>query len=160
MPNPLTIRRATAADAPAIGTLGALLMEQHHALDPARFLATSGETARYYGDWVESQRAKPDVVVLVAERAEQIIGYAYAGLEGIDYMALRGPAGALYDIVVDEKERGAGTGSLLLDSVLAELKLLGATQVVLSTAWQNEGAQRLFAQAGFRQTMIEMTREI
>jgi len=30
---------------------------------------------------------------------------------------------------------------------------------VLSTAEQNEPAQRLFARAGFRRTMIEMTRE-
>ena len=159
MPNEPTIRRATAADAPAIGKLGALLMELHHAIDPARFLAASGETAKYYGDWVESQRTKPDVIVLVAERADQIVGYAYAGMEGIDWMALRGPAGALYDIVVDPTARGAGVGSMLLQSVLLELRSLGATQTVLSTAWQNEIAQRLFARAGFRRTMIEMTRE-
>jgi hypothetical protein len=32
--------------------------------------------------------------------------------------------------------------------------------VVLSTAEQNEAAQRLFASTGFRRTMIEMTREL
>jgi RimJ/RimL family protein N-acetyltransferase len=32
--------------------------------------------------------------------------------------------------------------------------------VVLSTAVQNEPAQRLFANLGFRRTMIEMTREL
>jgi RimJ/RimL family protein N-acetyltransferase len=32
--------------------------------------------------------------------------------------------------------------------------------VVLSTAVRNEAAQRLFARAGFRPTMIEMTREL
>jgi hypothetical protein len=31
---------------------------------------------------------------------------------------------------------------------------------VLSTAEQNDTAQRLFAQAGFRRTMIEMTHEL
>jgi hypothetical protein len=31
---------------------------------------------------------------------------------------------------------------------------------VLSTAEQNESAQRLFASAGFRRTMIELTREL
>jgi len=159
MPISETVRRATAADTAAIGTLGALLMEMHHAIDPARFLASTPETARHYGDWVASQIAKPDVVVLVAERAGQVIGFAYAGLEGIDYMAFRGPAGALYDIVVDPASRRAGVGSLLLNAVLAELATLGAKQVVLSTAWQNESAQQLFARAGFRKTMIEMTRD-
>jgi ribosomal protein S18 acetylase RimI-like enzyme len=32
--------------------------------------------------------------------------------------------------------------------------------VVLSTAEQNSGAQRLFERMGFRRTMIEMTREL
>jgi ribosomal protein S18 acetylase RimI-like enzyme len=159
MPNLSNIRRATAADVPAIGRLGALLMELHHAIDPARFLAATWQTADRYGEWIESQLAKPGIVVLVAERTGQIIGYAYAGMEGVDYMALRGPAGALYDIVVDPAVRGAGVGSLLLQSMLVELRSLGATQVVLSTAWQNESAQRLFARAGFRRTMIEMTRD-
>ncbi len=36
----------------------------------------------------------------------------------------------------------------------------GATQAVLSAAARNESAQRLFARHGFRQTMIEMTRDV
>jgi hypothetical protein len=34
---------------------------------------------------------------------------------------------------------------------------MGAPQVVLHTADRNETAQRLFAAAGFRPTMLEMT---
>jgi len=70
------------------------------------------------------------------------------------------PAGVLYDIVVDQAHRGRGIGQALLDATLAELKTRGAPQVVLSTAERNESAQRLFARAGFRRTMIEMTREL
>jgi ribosomal protein S18 acetylase RimI-like enzyme len=135
------------------------LMELHHAMDPARFLAATSQTADRYGEWIASQLAKPEIVVLAAERADQIVGYAYAGMEAIDYMALRGPAGVLYDIVVDPAARSTGVGSMLLEAMLVELSSLGARQVVLSTAWQNESAQRLFARAGFRRTMIEMTRE-
>jgi ribosomal protein S18 acetylase RimI-like enzyme len=75
-------------------------------------------------------------------------------------MALRGEAGALYDIIVDPGMRGRGIGRLLLDATIARLKALGAPQVVLSTADRNEPAQRLFAGAGFRRTMIEMTRDL
>ena len=74
-------------------------------------------------------------------------------------MSLRGPAGVLYDIVVDPAHRGRGIGRLLLDATLAALAARGAPRVVLSTAERNEPAQRLFARAGFRRTMIEMTRE-
>jgi len=66
----------------------------------------------------------------------------------------------LYDVVVDPAHRGVGIGRQLLDATLAELKTGGASRVVLSTAKRNEVAQRLFARAGFRRTMIEMTREL
>jgi ribosomal protein S18 acetylase RimI-like enzyme len=48
----------------------------------------------------------------------------------------------------------------LLNAVLDALSAAGASQVVLSTADRNEVAQRLFASAGFRRTMVEMTREV
>ena len=63
-------------------------------------------------------------------------------------------------IVVDPIRRGAGVGRRLLDATLTELRARGVPRAVLSTAEQNETAQRLFAAAGFRRTMIEMTREL
>jgi ribosomal protein S18 acetylase RimI-like enzyme len=48
----------------------------------------------------------------------------------------------------------------LLTATLAELKGRGAPRVVLSTAQGNEAAQHMFESAGFRRTMIEMTREL
>ncbi len=75
-------------------------------------------------------------------------------------MALRGPAGVVYDIVVDPDHRQQGIGRLLLDAAIEALKTRGAPRVVLSTAEKNDAAQRLFDRAGFRRTMIEMTREL
>lgn len=144
----------------AVGKLGALLVRTHHDFDPKRFIAATPRTARGYGSFLGSQLDDPDVVLLVAERDGDVIGYAYAGLEGTDYMSLRGPAGALYDIVVDPAHRGQGVGRMLLDATLDMLKQRGAPRVVLSTAEQNAAAQRLFDRAGFRRTMIEMTREL
>jgi ribosomal protein S18 acetylase RimI-like enzyme len=72
-------------------------------------------------------------------------------------MSLRGPAGVLHDLLVDPDHRGKGLGAMLLHAMLTRLQERGASQVVLSTAERNEGAQRLFARAGFRRTMIEMT---
>ena len=75
-------------------------------------------------------------------------------------MSLRGPAGVVYDLVVDPAHRRQGIGRMLLDATLEILKARGAPRVVLSTAEQNTAAQRLFDRAGFRPTMIEMTREL
>jgi ribosomal protein S18 acetylase RimI-like enzyme len=157
-----TIRPAAPADLPAVGRLGALLIRTHHDFDPERFIAATPESEHLYASFLGSQLEDPDIVILVAEGEEagEVIGYTYAGVEGYDYMALRGPAGVLYDIVVDPAHRGHGIGRLLLDATLAALDARGAPRVVLSTAERNEVAQRLFARAGFRRTMIEMTREL
>ncbi len=48
----------------------------------------------------------------------------------------------------------------LLEAFLAAIKARGVPRVVLHTAVQNERAQALFAKAGFRPTMLEMTREL
>jgi ribosomal protein S18 acetylase RimI-like enzyme len=157
---PTLIRPAVAADAPALGELGAALVAQHHAYDPQRFIAPTPRSAAGYGHFLAGELAKPEVRVLVAEAADgTVAGYAYGALEGMDWMALRGPAGAIYDLVVSPEHRGGGLGRRLVLALLAELESLGAPRVVLSTAEPNQAAQRLFESLGFRFTLREMTRE-
>ena len=143
----------------AVGRLGALLVRTHHDFDPARFIAATTHTADGYGAFLGTQLTKPNVTILVADQGGEVVGYTYAGAEGFDYMSLRGPAGVVYDILVDPAHRERGIGRLLLDATLARLESQGVPRIVLSTAEQNEPAQRLFTRAGFRRTMIEMTRE-
>lgn len=160
MPAPsVSIRNARPADAAALGRLGALLVAVHHDFDADRFIAPGPGTERGYGRYLASQIDSKEAIVLVAEADGAVVGYAYAGLEGNDWMALRGPAGVLYDLVVDPGRRREGIGRRLLDAVLEALAARGAPRVVLSTASKNEAAQRLFEAAGFRPTMLEMTRE-
>jgi ribosomal protein S18 acetylase RimI-like enzyme len=154
------VRRATPADLPGIGRLGALLVAEHYEFDPRRFLAARPGTPEGYASFMSSQLEDSDKAVLVADDNGDMIGYAYAAVEGYDYMALRGPAGVLHDIIVDPEHRGRGVGRLLLDATLEFFRSRGVPRVVLSTAERNEAAQRLFTSMGFRRTMIEMTREM
>ena len=156
----MVIRPAKSADVPAIGRLGALLVRTHHDFDPQRFIPAGERTAEGYGSYLGSQLRKGDVIVLVAEEKGEVLGYTYAGIEGFDYMALRGPAGVLHDIIVEPGRRGRGVGRRLLEAALAYVESRALSQLVLSTAERNEAAQRLFASMGFRRTMIEMTREL
>jgi len=154
------IRRAMRSDLPALGRLGALLVEAHHAFDPQRFLAASERTPAGYASFLGTKLEDPDAAVFVADRDRTVVGYTYAAVEGYDYMSLRAPAGVVHDVIVDPEHRRLGIGRLLLDAALAYLKSRGAPRVVLSTAERNEAAQRLFASLGFRRTMVEMTREL
>ena len=123
-------------------------------------MAALPQTETRYGSFLGTQLKDPSIIILVAERDGKVVGYTYAGVEGNDYMALRGPAGVVYDIVVDPAYRKQGVGRMLLDATLEALKARGAPRAVLSTAEQNVAAQHLFDRAGFRRTMIEMTREL
>jgi len=154
------IRRAEPGDLEAIGRLGALLVRMHHDFDSKRFIAAPSRTEEGYSSFLGTQLGKPNIIVLVAESDGKVIGYSYSGMEGKDYMSLRGPAGILYDIVVDPAHSGHGVGRTLLEATMDALKAKGAPRVVLSTAEKNPVAQRLFERAGFRRTMIEMTREL
>jgi ribosomal protein S18 acetylase RimI-like enzyme len=66
----------------------------------------------------------------------------------------------LQDLVVDPDHRRQGIGTALLNASIDALAALGAPRVVLFTAEKNDEAQAMFANAGFRRTMVEMTRDI
>jgi ribosomal protein S18 acetylase RimI-like enzyme len=156
----IVVRPARAEDVPALGRLGALLMRTHYEFDPARFMAPGDDPEGGYGWFLGTQLRDPDVVVLVAEVDAAIAGYVYAGLEPQSWKDLREPAGFIHDVVVDAAARRGGVATMLLEAAIAWLRERGAPRVMLGTAEQNAGAQRLFAKLGFRRTMIEMTKEL
>jgi ribosomal protein S18 acetylase RimI-like enzyme len=156
----IMVRPATTADLVTLGRFGAVLMRTHYAFDPQRFLPPGDDPERGYAWFLGTQLADDDAAVLVAERDGAIVGYVYAGLEGISWKELRGPAGFIHDIVVADAARGAGVARALLTAAVQWLRHRGAPRVVLWTATQNARAQHVFESAGFRRTMIEMTLEL
>ncbi|MCC6930980.1 MAG: GNAT family N-acetyltransferase [Gemmatimonadaceae bacterium] len=158
-PSDTTIRPAIRADLPRLGRLGALLVDEHHGFDERRFIPTRERTPADYASFLIRQLDDPKSIVLVADDHGDVIGYVYATDEGHDYMSLRGPAGVLQDILVAPEFRRRGVGEQLLTAAIDTLRARGISQIVLSTAERNAEAQRLFARAGFRRTMVEMTRD-
>jgi ribosomal protein S18 acetylase RimI-like enzyme len=152
----ISIRPASQSDLVALGRMGAALMRQHHASDPRRFILTD-RPEDGYGRFLVSQLANPNCLVLVAERADEILGYVFAGLEPTSWRDLRGPCGFIHDVYVHESARRQGTGLSLVRAAIAWAHSRGRAQVVLWSKSGNDGAQRLFAKLGFRETMIEMT---
>lgn len=158
--SPFTIRRATDADAPALGRLGGLLLRVHYAFDPQRFMAPGANLEEGYAWFLASQLRDDDVAVFVAEREDAIIGYVFAGLEPQSWKELREAAGFIHDVAVDEAGRRLGVATALTEAAVDWFRARGAPRVMLWTAEQNEAAQQLFTRLGFRRTMVEMTKEI
>jgi GNAT superfamily N-acetyltransferase len=159
MSSEIVIRLATQDDLVALGRLGSMLVRIHHGFDAARFMAPPRDAADGYGWFLGSQLDKADALVLVAEHDGKVIGYVYGSLEGMSWKELRGPAGFIHDVVVDEASQGQGIGTALLQAAAGWLEEHGAPRVMLWTAEANPSARRLFERLGFRSTMVEMTRE-
>jgi len=113
LPADVRIRRATDADVPALGRLGASLLTLHYAYDPQRFMAPSGHPEEGYAWFLGSQLREDDVVIFVAERKGDVVGYVYAGLEPQSWKELREAAGFVHDVLVDESHRRSGIAAAL-----------------------------------------------
>jgi ribosomal protein S18 acetylase RimI-like enzyme len=155
------IRPAEIADVPQVAALAAELVRMHHDADPARFFM-SDNVESGYARWLPREIARAGAVVLVASASASegaaIHGYAYGALEERDWMRLLDAHGAVHDIFVARESRRGGIGRKLLDALVLALERRGAPRIVLSTMAANEAAQHLFRHAGFRPTMLEMTK--
>lgn len=157
---PVTIRPAERRDLPALGRLGAMLMRTHYAFDPRRFLPAGDSAESGYAWFLGTVMEDPDGRVFVAEDEDGITGYVYVALEPLSWKELRGPAGFIHDVAVREETRRAGIAAQLMQVAMDWLRERGAPRVILWTAAPNHAAQNLFRRLGFRETMLEMTREL
>src|SRR5262245_49836903 len=118
MSDAIAIRRATKADLPALGELGALLLRTHYQFDSLRFLSPGSHPEEVYAWFLGTQLSEDDVVVFVAERQASIVGYVYAGLEPQSWKELREECGFIHDVVVNEGGRRAGVASALMEAAM------------------------------------------
>jgi ribosomal protein S18 acetylase RimI-like enzyme len=98
--------------------------------------------------------------VLAGALRGRIVGYAYGRLEPRDWNTLRDRCGVGVDLWVEPRARRAGVGTALVEALVAALGARGAPRVVLNVAARNPRAARLFGALGFRETMVELTREV
>jgi GNAT superfamily N-acetyltransferase len=153
----MTIRGITDADWARVGQLGEVLIQAHHRFDGSRFLHPDALRAEAYVRHLRGELERGEAMVHVADEGGLVIGYVFAGIEPESWKELRHRAGFIHDLVVDEAHRGAGAGRALVASAIDWFTARGVRRVMLWSAHSNVDAQRLFQQAGFRPTMIEMT---
>ncbi len=157
----MKVRRAKKEDLHAVGKLALGLVQLHESFDGDRFMHLPNADTGYERFLTrEIENPKACVLVLTQDEGaqEQVVGYTYSTMEERDDNALLDACAKLHDIFVTDEVRGKGGGELLLQRTLSELEQMGAPRVLLLASVKNETAQRLFARAGFRPTMIEMTR--
>lgn len=157
---PVEIRAATRQDLPALARLGAKLARAHHAMDRARFFLPGEPLEEGYAWWLGKERRNPRAVLLAAARRGRVIGYAYGRVEPRDWNTLRDRCGVGIDLWVEPRSRRGGVGAALVDALAAALAERGAPRLVIDVAARNPRARAAFARLGFRETMLELTREL
>jgi ribosomal protein S18 acetylase RimI-like enzyme len=152
----VTVRPATVADAPAMGRLHVRAWQAAYRghmpddyLDGLRAEDRAAGWERVLG------RGRERGVVLVAEQAGQVTGFANLG-------PAEDPPGAgeLYAINVDPAAWGTGAGRALLLAAQAELARLGFDETVLWVLPANARARRFYEIAGWAADGSERTMEI
>lgn len=140
-----TLRRATAADLPAIV---ALLAD-----DPLGARRESpGDLAPYRAAFARID-ADPQQHLVVAERAGRVIGTLQ--LTVIPGLSRRGATRAVIEAVrVHAEERGSGLGSELVGWAVAESRRLGVDLVQLTSDATRTDAHRFYRRLGFEATHV------
>jgi ribosomal protein S18 acetylase RimI-like enzyme len=150
------VRRATAADAPAMGRVHVRAWQAtyrgHMPDDYLDGLRPEDRAAFWDGALRRDDRRG---TVLVVERDGEVVGFAAVGPspdpEG---------AGELFAINVDPAHWGTGAGRVLLEAAQEELARLGFAETVLWVLPANARARRFYERAGWASDGTERTLDV
>jgi ribosomal protein S18 acetylase RimI-like enzyme len=139
----IIVRRAVAADAPAILGLNA-------AFNDVR--ATADHIAAHIAE--RAQFETP----FVAEVGGAVVGMACLRL--LPCLCDPIPSAELTELVVDPRARRQGVGRALLRAIEVEALAQGATALTLMTAWRNTEAHGFYHALGYRLYTVMMQRPL
>jgi GNAT superfamily N-acetyltransferase len=142
----VTVRRAEAADADAIGCIQVETWRAAYAgLLPEETVAGFDVAARQ-GMWREglARAPRPGSATFVAESDAEIVGFATVGA-----CASEQDCGELYAIYVHPSSWGTGAGRLLIERAEESLRHAGFTRALLWVLAGNARAERFYDAAGW-----------
>ena len=137
---PITIRSATQSDAPAIHAIYAPYVE-NTAISFEESPPTIGEMAK------RIEATLQNYPYLVAERDDEIIGYAYAGPQAVRSAYRYSVEVTVY---VAERAHRTGVGRALYASLLPELSRRGFHAAFAGVTLPNPGSVGLLEAVGFK----------
>lgn len=96
---------------------------------------------------IKQENKDSQAVKIIAEDNGKIVGRAYLYLIYNDLH--KEPYGFLEDVFVDENQRGKGTGTKLVKSIIAEAKKRGCYKLVATSRKSREQIHKWYIKFGF-----------
>ncbi|MDB5295955.1 MAG: GCN5-related N-acetyltransferase, partial [Phycisphaerales bacterium] len=160
----MTIRPATAADVPAVLPLVSKVEAHHQRADPQKYTFRADPGTMYRG-WLQRNTTDARAVFLVADAARageppRVVGFLIGTIEKEVPIYVLTEYGWVHDLWVDEAYRHEGVGRQLVMQAVERFAALGAKQVRMDVLATNEPAKALFANCGFRPSVVEMLLEV
>ncbi|HEY2709321.1 MAG TPA: GNAT family N-acetyltransferase [Caulobacteraceae bacterium] len=134
----ISIRRATADDAQAIGRVFDAAVRKNWS-----YMGELAQTPMFPPEeWDKdvADHAPPNAMLVAVDEADDVVGF----------VAVHPAEGELYLLFVDPRQAGRGVGRALLEAGHAILRAAGCREVFLYTHEQNTRAIAVYEAAGYR----------
>jgi len=165
----VTIRKATAADVPALLPMIRELYNLHELWDIEKYGVLPDVLDRY-AKWLPQRAVDARSVFLVAEVGGEnnlsskpggaVAGYVVGTVEEeIPIYRVR-EFGFVHDLWVQPGHRGRGVAKALTLAAVEVFRQIGVVQVRLDTVASNDAARRVFEACGFHEAAREMIRTL
>jgi len=156
MTEPITYRRATAADILIVCELGQVLNRVHHHARPDFYIEATSNFAGDEAHWLPVLQASNRATFLAEERGTAV------GFITAQVMQPRSPRARsliccrINSVAVREEEQGRGIGRMLMRLAESWGIEQGATDIRLAVWTFNESATRLYEELGYEVRAFEM----
>ncbi len=139
-------------------------LHTHHAVVAPQF----GETRSLSESWLrrkaeyEAWLNEPDTFILLAEKENQAIGYAFIRFKGNTSATWRGVErlAEIETLSILPEFRGMGLGSKLMEAIYTELEKEGVQDVSLVVVATNTAAIEFYERQGFTQRFVYLGRSL
>lgn len=151
-PAGVRVRVADEGDIPAVVELWGELARLHERLDGA--FALSRGWRRAYQEYLHHLLGREDVLVVVAEYGDQLVGLAVGRIMLLPAFFRQRRRGYIQDVYTREGWRGRGVGTAMLSRIEAWLRRQGVRRAELTVAAGNPQAEAFWDRAGYRAYMV------
>lgn len=152
------IRRASAADLPAIVALWKEMWDTNAALDPR--MEANAMAEMVMRRWMEEHLASDRSEILVADDGGRVVGYALGTILENPPVVPHQFYGYFSDLAVTASGRRRGIGTRLTEALHAWFRSRRLPYVQVNVAARNDGARAFWRRAGYGEFVEQLRMEL